>query len=232
MKAHGETLDACLVGEPTSAKVVGDEIKIGRRGYLNAEIVVQGKQGHSAYGHLADNPIPKLARIIDRLSSTPLDAGSPNFQPSSLQPTVVSVPNTATNVIPGSARPTSTSATTTCTRAPSVEAGCESSARAAAREDGATFSLTFFGNGDVFLTEPGPLVETMVEAVRCGYGPQAGADHQRRHLGRALHLRPFPVIEIGLRNATAHQVDEHVPVADLATLTAIYRRFIEGYFGG
>ena len=101
LKARGETLDACLVGEPASGEAVGDQIKIGRRGYVNARVVVHGKQGHSAYGERAENPIPKLARIIDRLSTTPLDTGSEHFQASSLQATIVSVPNTATNVIPG-----------------------------------------------------------------------------------------------------------------------------------
>ena len=100
LKARGETLDACVVGEPSSSNAVGDEIKIGRRGSLNAELVVHGKQGHAAYPQLAENPIPKLARMIDRLSSTPLDAGTEHFEPSSLQVTIISVPNTATNVIP------------------------------------------------------------------------------------------------------------------------------------
>src|SRR5262249_53999995 len=104
IKARGETLDACLVGECTSTTTVGDEVKIGRRGSLNAELIVHGKQGHAAYPQFADNPIPKLARMIDRLASTPLDTGTPNFQPSSVQPTVISVPNTASNVIPSLAR--------------------------------------------------------------------------------------------------------------------------------
>src|SRR5262249_31043532 len=103
LKARDEVIDACLVGEPSNPNALGDEIRIGRRGSLTIDLVVHGKQGHSAYPQLADNPVPKLARIIDRLSTTKLDDGTENFQPSNLQVTVISVPNTATNVIPGRA---------------------------------------------------------------------------------------------------------------------------------
>ena len=98
LKERGEKLDACLVGEPTCQKVLGDEIKIGRRGSLNGELVVKGRQGHAAYPHIADNPIPKLARMIERLAALELDAGTDSFQPSHIAVTVVSVPNTASNV--------------------------------------------------------------------------------------------------------------------------------------
>ena len=101
---RGEKLDACLVGEPSNPVALGDEIKIGRRGSLNGEIAVHGRQGHSAYPAKADNPVPKLIRILDRLASQPIDRGSANFEASNLQVTVIDVPNTATNVIPGVAR--------------------------------------------------------------------------------------------------------------------------------
>ena len=104
LKARGEVLHACIVGEPSSRHAVGDEIKIGRRGSLNGDLIVEGKQGHAAYPHNADNPVPKLARIIDRLSNLKLDNGTSHFEPSHLVVTVISVPNTATNVIPGQAR--------------------------------------------------------------------------------------------------------------------------------
>ena len=104
LKARGEILHACIVGEPSSRHTVGDEIKIGRRGSLNGDLIVEGKQGHAAYPHIADNPVPKLARIVDRLSGLKLDDGTPHFEASHLVVTVISVPNTATNVIPGQAR--------------------------------------------------------------------------------------------------------------------------------
>jgi succinyl-diaminopimelate desuccinylase len=230
MKERGEAVDGCLVGEPTSAQVVGDEIKIGRRGYLNAEVIVHGKQGHSAYGHLADNPVPKLARIIDRLSSTPLDAGTARFQPSSLQATIVSVPNTATNVIPGAALANFNIRYNDLHTRASVEAWVRAQCESAAKEAGAKFSLRFFGIGDVFLTEPGPLVETMRRAVQAVTGRAAALTTNGGTSDARFIFKHCPVIELGLLNATVHGVDERVPVADLLTLTQIYRRFIEDYF--
>ncbi|HEY5831708.1 MAG TPA: succinyl-diaminopimelate desuccinylase, partial [Hyphomicrobiaceae bacterium] len=165
LKARGETLDGCVVGEPTSSATIGDEIKIGRRGYLNAKLLVIGKQGHSAYGERAENPIPKLARIIDRLSTAPLDKGTAQFQPSSLQATIISVPNTATNVIPGSARANFNIRYNDLHTRASLEAWVRAECEKAASEVGARFELAFEGSGDVFLTKPGPLVETMRGAV-------------------------------------------------------------------
>ena len=230
LKARGETLDACLVGEPASSEAVGDQIKIGRRGYVNARVVVHGKQGHSAYGERAENPIPKLARIIDRLSSTPLDAGSEHFQPSSLQATIVSVPNTATNVIPGSAQANFNIRYNDLHTRAGIEAWVKQHCEAAAKEVGARFSLSFEGTGNVFLTKPGPLVETMRGAIRAATGRDPALTTTGGTSDARFIKELCPVVEVGLRNATAHQVDECVPVADLAALTAIYRQFIEKYF--
>ena len=230
MKAKGEVVDGCLVGEPTSSKVVGDELKIGRRGYLNAEVIVHGKQGHSAYGQLADNPLPKLARIIDRVSSTPMDAGTARFQPSSVQATIVSVPNTATNVIPGAALVNFNIRYNDLHTRAGVEAWVKAQCDSAANETGAQYSLRFFGIGDVFLTEPGPLVDTMRGAVQAVTGRAAALTTNGGTSDARFIYRHCPVIELGLVNATVHQVDECVPVADLLTLTQIYRRFIQDYF--
>ncbi len=230
MKARGEVVDGCLVGEPTSSQVVGDELKIGRRGYLNAEVIVHGKQGHSAYAHLADNPLPKLARIIDRVSSTPMDAGTARFQPSSVQATIVSVPNTATNVIPAAALANFNIRYNDLHTRAGVEAWMRAQCESAARDVGAQFSLRFFGIGDVFLTEPGPLVDTMRGAVQAVTGrPTALTTNGGTSDARFIY-KHCPVIELGLVNATVHQTDECVPVADLLALTQIYRRFIQDYF--
>lgn len=230
LKARGETLDACLVGEPASAEAVGDQIKIGRRGYVNAQLVVHGKQGHSAYGERAENPIPKLARIIDRLSSTPLDKGSEHFQPSSLQATIISVPNTATNVIPGSARANFNIRYNDLHTRAKIEAWVKDHCEKAAAEVGARFSLAFEGTGNVFLTKPGPLVHTMSTAIEAVTGAKPALTTNGGTSDARFIKDLCPVVEVGLRNATAHQVDEHVAVADLTTLTQIYRRFMEGYF--
>jgi len=230
LKERGETLDACLVGEPASVKTIGDGIKIGRRGYLNAKLIVHGKQGHSAYCEVAENPIPKLARIIDRLSTKVLDAGSKHFQPSSLQATIISVPNTATNVIPGSAQANFNIRYNDLHTRAGIEAWVQENCEAAAREVSARFTLAFEGSGNVFLTEPGPLVATMRGAIRAATGREPALT-TNGGTSDARFIKEFcPVVEVGLRNSTAHQVDEHVPVADLVALTAIYRRLLEDYF--
>lgn len=230
MAARGEKLDAAIVGEPSNPQALGDEIKIGRRGSLNGELVVAGRQGHVAYPHIADNPVPKLARIIDRLSSTPLDAGTPDFQASSLQFTVISVPNTASNVIPAEARAKFNIRYNDLWRRPKVEAWVREQCAAAAQSMGAEYTLGFSGTGEVFLTQPGPLVDTMVAAVReiTGRTPAlttAGGTSDARFI--QAHC---PVIEFGLVNKTIHAVDECVAIADLEALTAIYERFLAQFF--
>lgn len=230
LAVHGEKLDACVVGEPSNPTLLGEEIKIGRRGSLNAEIVVRGVQGHSAYLSRADNPIPKLARIIDRLSSTPLDQGTTHFPPSTLAVTVISVPNTATNVIPGEARALFNMRYNDLWSRPNLESWVREQCSGAAREVNATFDLRFEGSGTVFLTEPGPFVSMMQEAVHAitGRTPRlttGGGTSDARFIKDAC-----PVIEFGLVNATIHQVDERVPIADLRALTAIYEEFIRRFF--
>jgi len=230
LAARGERIDACIVGEPSNPVALGDEIKIGRRGSLNGEIVVAGKQGHAAYPHLADNPVPKLARLVERLSSEPIDDGTAHFQPSNLQVTVISVPNTATNVIPAEARATFNVRYNDLHTRPGIEALLRQRCEAAAGELGARFTLTFSGTGDVFLTKPGPLVVTMTEAVRSVTG-RTPALTTSGGTSDARFIKDYcPVIEFGLVNATIHQVDERAPLADLEVLTAIYERFIGLYF--
>lgn len=231
LKKHGETIDACLVGEPSNPHALGDEIKIGRRGSLNGELVVHGRQGHSAYPAKADNPVPKLARIIDLLSSTHLDDGSERFEASHLAVTVISVPNTAANVIPGEARAVFNIRYNDRWTRPGLEAWARGLCEQAGAETGADFDLTFAGTGDVFCTEKGPLVETLSQAVSevTGRTPKlstGGGTSDARFIKDVC-----PVVEFGLVNESIHKVDEHVPLSDLATLTQVYRRFIERYFG-
>lgn len=230
LRSRDEVIDACLVGEPSNPKALGDEIKIGRRGSLNVELTVHGKQGHSAYPQLANNPVPKLARIIDRLSTAKLDDGTTNFLPSNLQVTVVSAPNTATNVIPGAATAKFNIRYNDLWTRAKLEDWIHTTVRAAAHEVGAHYRMTFSGTGDVFLTKPGPLVSTLKDAVKSvtGRTPElttGGGTSDARFIKDHC-----PVIEFGLVNATIHQVDEHTSVADLEALTEIYGRFISNYF--
>ncbi|HVZ05855.1 succinyl-diaminopimelate desuccinylase [Hyphomicrobium sp.] len=230
LKSRDEVVDACLVGEPSNPSALGDEIRIGRRGSLNAEIVVHGKQGHSAYPQIADNPVPKLARIIDRLASAKLDDGTPDFQPSNLQVTVISVPNTATNVIPGQAVAKLNIRYNDLWNRPKIESWVRDNVARAAAELGAKYDLSFSGTGDVFLTQPGPLVTTLTDAVKSVTGrtpalTTGGGTSDARFIKDIC-----PVVEFGLVNATIHQVDEHTSIDDLEKLTEIYGRFISNFF--
>jgi len=229
MRANGEAPDACLVGEPTSSEAVGDEAKIGRRGSVTVELTVHGKQGHAAYGHLAENPVPKLARMIDRLSATPLDGGTARFQPSSVEATVIEVPSRTSNVIPAWARALFSIRYNDLHTRGRIEAWVRGHCEAVARELAARFTLAFSGTHEAFVTEPGPLADAVCRAVESVTG-RAPALTTNGGASDASFIRTCcPVVELGLTNATAHQVDERVPVSDLATLTAIYRRLIEGY---
>ncbi|MCB1503524.1 MAG: succinyl-diaminopimelate desuccinylase [Hyphomicrobiaceae bacterium] len=230
LRQKDEKLDACLVGEPSNPEALGDEIKIGRRGSLNGHIVVHGRQGHAAYPQKADNPVPKLARIIDRLSTTVLDGGTANFEPSRLVVTIISVPNTATNVIPGRAEAHFNVRYNDAWTRPRLETHLKGICETAAAETAAQFDLSYFGTGDVFLTKPGPLVETMVAAVAGETGRRPALTTGGGTSDARFIKDHCPVIEFGLVNKTIHQIDEHVSVADLETLTRIYERFIEGYF--
>ncbi len=230
LKEQNETLDACLVGEPSNPKALGDMMKIGRRGSVNGVLTVHGKQGHSAYPNLADNPVPKLAHLIDSLSTTQIDEGSENFEPSNLQVTIVSVPNTATNIIPASAQATFNIRYNDNWRRPTIEDWVHQTLKAAIDDREIRYDIRFFGTGDVFLTEPGPLTTTLSAAVAAvtGRTPEAttgGGTSDARFIKDAC-----PVVEFGLVNATIHEIDEHVSLADLKMLTEIYQRFIADYF--
>jgi succinyl-diaminopimelate desuccinylase len=231
MKANGERMDACVVGEPSSLDALGDELKIGRRGSLNGELIVKGKQGHAAYPRTAENPVPKLARMIDRLSSTPLDQGSAHFEPSSLEVTVISVNNVATNVIPSEARAKLNIRYNDKWTRPKIEAHVRAICEAAGGETKARWEISFSGTGDVFRTEPGPLVDTMSGAVAAitGHTPRMSTGGGTSD-ARFIHFH-CPVIEFGLINRTIHQVDERCDVADLEQLTNVYSEFLSRYFG-
>ena len=227
---RGEKLDACVVGEPSNPKSLGDEIKIGRRGSLNAELVISGKQGHAAYPQLAENPVPKLARIIDRLSSQVLDQGTSNFEPSSLQVTVISAPNTATNVIPAQASAKFNIRYNNLWRRPQLEDWVRLHCEAAGESVGARWTVAFSGTGDVFLTNPGPLVDTMRDAVHSITGRMPALTTGGGTSDARFIQAYCPVIEFGLVNATIHQVDERVALKDLEQLTEIYEGFIGNFF--
>lgn len=230
LAARGEQIDACLVGEPSNPDQLGDAIKIGRRGSVTGELIVHGVQGHAAYPQRADNPVPKLARFIDRLTGRKIDEGTAHFEPSNCQVTVISVPNTASNVIPASARAIFNIRYNNLWRRTTIEEWVRLQCEAASAATGARYDVSFAGTGDVFLTAPGSLVDTLVEAVAAETGRRPELSTSGGTSDARFIKDYCPVVEFGLVNRTIHQIDEHVPVADLERLTAIYQRFIARYF--
>jgi succinyl-diaminopimelate desuccinylase len=217
MQARGSIPDLCLVGEPTSVNRLGDMMKVGRRGSVNMWITVDGMQGHVAYPHLADNPIPNLVAILSEIDAITLDEGTEFFQPSNIEVTDVHVGNPATNVIPAKAE---ARLSIRFNDLHSGEALVER-IRAVVEPRG---SLKAMISGEAFLTPPGELSETMAAVVAevTGVMPEAsttGGTSDARFLSKIC-----PVVEFGLCNATMHKLDEAVAIADLETLTEIYQR--------
>lgn len=231
MQANGHVPDMCVVGEPSCTATVGDTIKVGRRGSLNTTLTVIGRQGHVAYPHKADNPIHKLVRILDRLASCQIDRGNEYFEPTSLQISTVDVGNRAVNVIPERATAHFNIRFNSDQTRAGLEAWITDECEKVIREMGGAYELHFSSNADVFLTQPGPLVETVSGAIRdiTGIAPElstGGGTSDARFIKNYC-----PVVEFGPLNATIHQTDEHIPVADLELTTAIYRRMLERCFG-
>jgi succinyl-diaminopimelate desuccinylase len=213
--------DLCLVGEPTSVNRLGDMMKIGRRGSLNAWLEVQGVQGHVAYPHLADNPVTRLVAMLGELDAWELDQGTEWFQPSNLEITDLEVGNPTTNVIPALAKGRIS------IRFNDRHSGASLTARIeeiAARHGGTARCVV---SGEPFLTEPGAFSSIVADAVKAETGlvPEASTTGGTSD---ARFLKDFgPVIEFGLSNATMHKRDEAVALADLETLARIYRRIAE-----
>jgi succinyl-diaminopimelate desuccinylase len=225
-----EHIDHCVVGEPTSSQTFGDMVKVGRRGSINAEITVQGVQGHVAYPHRAANPVPVLLRLLMRLQERVLDEGYPEFQPSNLEITQIDVPNTATNVIPGTARARLNIRFNPNHTGDDLARWLASEAGSAGQDFQGAVSVTPQISGEAFLTEPGPFTAVVSAAVRetTGREPElstSGGTSDARFI-RAL----CPVVELGLVGTTMHQVDERAPVAEILQLQAVYERLIERYF--
>ncbi len=230
LRAEGEVIDHCILGEPTSARLVGDQIKIGRRGSLNADIVVEGRQGHVAYPAQAANPIPVLVRLLAYLQARVLDEGHPSFPASNLEVTTIDVGNPATNVIPARATARLNIRFNPHHDGDSLSAWLESErARAQDHFDGAV-TLTPSLTGNAFLTEPGPFVDVIAAAVKDAVGRDP-AHSTTGGISDARFIRELcPVVELGLVGATMHMVDEATPVDQLHELQAVYGRLIDRYF--
>ncbi|MFJ7438944.1 succinyl-diaminopimelate desuccinylase [Methylorubrum thiocyanatum] len=229
-KARGERFDHCLLGEPTNPDSLGEMIKIGRRGSLTGRITVHGRQGHVAYPHRAENPIPGLLRLASALIAEPLDGGTAHFDASNLEFTTIDVGNPATNVIPASAKAVFNVRFNDDWTAETL--GTEIRKRLEAAAGNAVhFSLDLQpSNSPAFLTQPDAFVDLVADAIAAETGRRpalstTGGTSDARFIKDAC-----PVIEFGLVGRTMHETDERVAVADLDRLTAIYGRVLERYF--
>lgn len=234
LQARGEKLDSCLVGEPTNPLRLGDMMKIGRRGSLVGLMTVHGSQGHTAYPHLADNPIPRLLRMLSAIVNHKLDDGTEHFQASTLEVATIDVGNTATNIIPAKAsatfnirfndRHTSESLINQLTKTFDETIG-------APGPGGATrYEVTWQRNGEAFLCPPGKLSTIIGKAAEkvTGRKPELSTSGGTSD-ARFIH-RLCPVAEFGLVGQTMHKADERASLADLSQLTEIYRSVLEDYF--
>ncbi len=217
MQKRDSIPDYCLVGEPTSVNRLGDMMKIGRRGSVNMWISVAGTQGHVAYPHLADNPIPRLIAILAEIEAITLDEGTDWFQPSNIEVTDLNVGNKATNVIPAKAE------ARLSIRFNDLQNGDALVLRLRELVERHGGTLTAMVSGEAFLTPPGAFSAAIAEAVEqvVAIAPEAsttGGTSDARFLTKIC-----PVVEFGLCNATMHKLDEAVAIADLAALTEIYR---------
>jgi len=219
--------DMILIGEPTSVDRLGDTVKIGRRGSVNMWIEVPGTQGHVAYPHRADNPMPKLARVIAALDAVHLDDGTDVFPPSNLEFTAVSTPTDASNVIPGSATAQLNIRFNNLQRGEDLVRMVKEIAQREAPGSEVRARIS----GEAFLTPPGQLYDVIVEAIEeeTGISPDLSTSGGTSD-GRFL-IQLCPVVDFGLPNATMHKVGEHAAVEDIAALSRIYERIVRKVVG-
>jgi succinyl-diaminopimelate desuccinylase len=228
---RGEKFDNCILAEPSCRAVLGDTIKIGRRGSLNGTLTVTGRQGHVAYPQRAENPIRGILELVQGLHAEPLDKGSKLFDPSHLEFTSVDVGNKTVNIIPNEARARFNIRFNDNHTTDSLKVLLQQRAEKIA---GGRIRFAFQfepSNADVFVVEPGPFTDLVAGAVKEATGRTAELSTTGGTSDARFIKNYCPVVEFGLVGQTMHSVDEHVPTADLVALTAIYRHILDKYFG-
>ncbi len=223
---RGEIPDVCLVGEPTNPTRLGEMVKIGRRGSLSGTVTVTGVQGRTAYPHLADNPLPRLIRMLAAIAGEKLDDGTEHFQPSNLQLTTVDVGNTATNIIPGRASASFNIRFNDLHTSTSLIEWLERKLA----EIGGAYDLDVQVTGEAFLMPPGAFSDLMSDVIErvTGVRPELSTTGGTSD---ARFIKDYcPVAEFGLISETMHKTDESVALVDLAALTEIYEAVLDGYF--
>ncbi len=230
MQANGERMDACLVGEPTCPNEMGEMMKIGRRGSMTAYFTVRGKQGHSAYPHRANNPLPAMARLIDRLAGHELDQGTDHFDASTLAVTTIDTGNPANNVIPAETRATVNIRFNDSHSSDSLTEWLRAEADKVAAEFGVEIAMTTQVSGESFITPPGELSDLVAAAVQAETGVTPELSTSGGTSDARFVKNHCPVVEFGLVGKTMHQVDERVEVAQIEQLKSIYSRILRDYF--
>ena len=230
MQAQDERMSVCLVGEPTCPNEMGEMMKIGRRGSMTAWFEVTGVQGHSAYPHRARNPLPALARLMDRLASHELDRGTDHFDASTLAVVTMDTGNAATNVIPAQCRGAVNIRFNDLHTGASLSDWLKAQAADVAAEFGVQIDTRIKVSGESFLTPPGPLSELVARAVEAETGRRPELSTTGGTSDARFIKDHCPVVEFGLVGRTMHQVDESVPVEQIRQLKAIYARILADYF--
>ncbi|HEX8482096.1 MAG TPA: succinyl-diaminopimelate desuccinylase [Allosphingosinicella sp.] len=227
MAERGIRPDMIVIGEPTSEARLGDTVKIGRRGTVNMWITVPGLQGHVAYPHRADNPVPGLARVVTALDALHLDDGTEAFQASNLEFTGIGTPTEATNIIPGAATAQLNIRFNNLHRGDALIERVREVAAGAAQ--GATVEAKV--SGEAFLTPPGPLYDLVTQAIREETGVEPALSTSGGTSDGRFLIELCPVVDFGLPNATMHKRDEAAAVDDLRALARIYARIVRAALG-
>jgi len=230
MAANNEAMTVCLVGEPTCPNVMGEAMKIGRRGSLTAFFEVTGQQGHAAYPHRAKNPMPAMVRLMDVLSARVLDEGTDHFDPSSLQVLTIDTGNPATNVIPAQTEATVNIRFNDTHSAAELTRWMQQEADKVAAEFGVKVGMQARITGESFVTPPGELSDLIGKAVEAETGRKPDLSTSGGTSDARFVKHHCPVVEFGLVGKTMHQVDERVAVAQIEQLRAIYKRILADYF--
>lgn len=230
MAANNEAMSVCLVGEPTCPDVMGEAMKIGRRGSMTAFFTVTGVQGHAAYPHRAKNPMPAMVRLMDVLSSRVLDEGTAHFDPSSLQVLTIDTGNPATNVIPAQATATLNIRYNDTHTSGGLTGWILDEAEKVMTEYGVTVDMRVKVSGESFVTPPGPLSDLIGKAVAAETGRTPELSTSGGTSDARFVKDHCPVVEFGLVGKTMHQVDERVSVEQISQLKAIYKRILTDYF--
>ena len=226
MEQNGHIPDVCIVGEPTNPDHVGQEVKIGRRGSVTGTLRVNGKQGHVAYQHLADNPMPRLVGLLDALASHHFDDGTDYFTPTNLEITTIDVGNTASNVIPESGTAMFNIRYNDHWTAQSIAAKIKE----ILDQTGYDYTLSLKDGAESFMTQPGEWTGLMVDAVTevTGQKPEMTTNGGTSD---ARFVAPYcPVVEFGGVNATIHQVNEHAKIKDLEIVRDVFGNVLQRYF--